>query len=436
MIKTIGIRREDKNEWERRVPLVPADVKELHEKYGIRILIQPSKIRVFTDEEYLKAGAEVREDLQEADIIFAVKEIPLHLLEKNKTYVFFSHTIKGQPYNMDLLRRLMEFECNLIDYELIADADDKRLITFSGYAGLAGVIETLHAFGRKMELNGYSTPFADLLQAYQYTSLEDAKAHIRKIGEMIAENGLPEELVPLTVGFLGYGNVSKGAQEMFDLLPFTTIEPGQLEALTAIGKNEVDNHCLYKIVFKEEDIVKPLNGEFNLDEYFNYPERFESIFHNYLPYLQVLVNCVYWTEDYPRFVTKENLKKDNSGTERSGLKVIGDITCDIDGSIEITRESTKPNKACYTYYAENDNFVDGIQDSGVTVMAIDNLPCEFPREASEEFSRELKMLVNGIANADYAADFAAINLPPEVKKATILYKGCLTEKLNYLKKFI
>jgi alpha-aminoadipic semialdehyde synthase len=253
---------------------------------------------------------------------------------------------------------------------------------------------------------------------------------------MIAKNGLPEELTPLTVGFLGYGNVSKGAQEMFDLLPFTTIEPGQLESLTTHEKNNVDNHCLYKVVFKEEDIVKPLHGEFNLDEYFNYPERFESIFHNYLPYLQVLVNCVYWTEDYPRFVTKENLKKDNSVIESSGVRVIGDITCDIDGSIEITRESTKPDKACYTYYAENDSFVDGIQDSGVTVMAIDNLPCEFPREASEEFSRELKMLVNGIVNAEYAADFDATNLPSEVKKATILYKGCLTEKFNYMKKFI
>lgn len=436
MIKIIGIRREDKNEWERRVPLVPDDVKELRNKYGIQTIIQPSGIRIFTDREYEDAGAEVREDFQKADTVFAVKEIPLRLLEQGKTYVFFSHTIKGQPYNMDLLRRLMELECNLIDYELIADADGKRLITFSGYAGLAGVIETLHAFGRKMRLNGCETPFDELKQAYQYNSLQEAKTHVGKIGEMIAENGLPKELTPLTVGFLGYGNVSKGAQEMFDLLPFKTVEPGQLEELMADGTDEVDSHCLYKVVFKEQDIVKPLRGEFSLDEYFNHPERYESVFYNYLPFLKILVNCVYWTEDYPRFVTRENLRNNHAAIEKCGVRVIGDISCDIGGSIEITKEATKPDNGCYTYHADRESFVDGIQKSGVTVMAIDNLPCEFPREASEEFSRELKKLVNGIASADFSADFHGADLPPEIEKATILYKGALTEKFAYMRKYI
>ncbi len=178
MIKTIGIRREDKNEWERRVPLVPGDVAELGEKYGIKTIIQPSEIRIFSDDEYQKAGAEIGEDLQGADAIFAVKEIPLHLLEHGKTYIFFSHTIKGQPYNMKMLKRLMELECNLIDYELIAGRKNNRLITFSSYAGMAGLIETLHAYGRKMKLNGYVTPFEEIKQAYQYNSLEEAKNHL------------------------------------------------------------------------------------------------------------------------------------------------------------------------------------------------------------------------------------------------------------------
>ncbi len=436
MIKTIGIRREDKNEWERRVPLVPNDVSELREKYGIRTIIQPSEIRIFSDEEYRKAGAEIGEDLQRADAIFAVKEIPLHLLEHGKTYIFFSHTIKGQPYNMKMLNRLMELECNLIDYELIAGRKNNRLITFSSYAGMAGLIETLHAFGRKMKLNGYATPFEGIKQAYQYDSLEEAKNHLRKIGGMIAENGLPKELAPLTVGFLGYGNVSKGAQEMFDLLPFKTIEPKQLEQLTGNGKNGSDKSCLYKVIFKEEDIVKPLKGAFDLQEYYDHPERFESLFHSYLPYLEILINCVYWTEKYPRFVTKENLKQNVHPGEESGLKVIGDITCDINGSIEITRESTMPDKACYTYHAENDSFVDGIQERGITVMAIDNLPCEFPREASTEFSQELKTFVNGIVTADFKADFNEIELPYEIKKATILYKGRLIGKFDYMNEFL
>jgi len=436
MLKSIGIRREDKNEWERRVPLVPNDVSELREKYGIKTIIQPSEIRVFSDEEYRKSGAEINEDLKAADAVFAVKEIPLHLLEHGQTYLFFSHTIKGQSYNMDLLKRMMELECNLIDYELITDRKSNRLITFSGYAGYAGLIETLHAFGRKMKLKRYETPFAEILQAYQYNSLEEAKIHIRKIGEMISEHGLPKELAPLTVGFLGYGNVSKGCQEIFDLLPFKTIEPKQLEQFIGKEKNGPDNHCLFKIIFKEEDMVKPLHGPFKLQEYFDHPERFESIFYNYLPHLKILINCVYWTKKYPRFVSKENLKKNIRLIEESGIQVIGDITCDINGSIEITKESTMPDKACYTYNAENDRFVDGIQDSGITVMAIDNLPCEFPREASNEFSQQLKTFVNGIVAADFKADYNAIVLPYEIKRAAILYNGSLTGKYEYMNEFL
>ena len=436
MAKTIGIRREDKNEWERRVPLVPGDVSELGEKYGIKTLVQPSEIRIFSDEEYRKAGAEISEDLQGADVVFAVKEIPLHLLEHGKTYIFFSHTIKGQPYNMKMLKRLMELECSLIDYELITGRKNNRLITFSSYAGMAGLIETLHAFGRKMKLDGYATPFEEIKQAYQYDSLEAAKNHIREIGRIITENGLPEDLAPLTVGFLGYGNVSKGAQEMFDLLPFKTIEPMQLEELVGRGENGLDNRFLYKVIFKEKDIVKPLRGSFDLQEYFDHPERYESLFHNYLPHLKVLINCIYWTEKYPRFVTKKSLKQNAHPDEESGLKIIGDITCDINGSIEITRESTMPDKACYTYNAENDSFVDGIMANGITVMAIDNLPCEFPREASTEFSQGLKTFVNGIVKADFEADYNEIELPYEIKKAVILHNGRLTGEFEYMKEFI
>ena len=143
--KTIGIRREDKNIWEKRVPLVPADIAGLQERHGIEAIIQPSKIRIFSDEQYQKAGAEINESLKSAEIIFSVKEIPSQLLESEKTYLFFSHTIKGQPHNMDMLKRLMQLKCNLIDYELIVDKMKNSLIAFGRYAGIAGLIETLYA---------------------------------------------------------------------------------------------------------------------------------------------------------------------------------------------------------------------------------------------------------------------------------------------------
>ena len=228
MSTILGIRREDKNEWEKRVPLIPSDIEELQKKFGIKTIVQPSPIRIFSNEEYKNSGAEVDEDLSDAKTIFAVKEIPEKLLEQGKTYIYFSHTIKGQSYNMSMLRKLMDLKCNLIDYERVVNEKNMRLIFFGRHAGLAGMIETLYAFGRKMKLKGYDTPFEKLKQAYLYSSLEDAKEEIAKIGREVADNGLPEDLGPLVVAFAGYGNVSKGAQEIFDLLPHKVIQPNQL----------------------------------------------------------------------------------------------------------------------------------------------------------------------------------------------------------------
>ncbi|HYA25404.1 MAG TPA: hypothetical protein VEF05_14665, partial [Terriglobales bacterium] len=130
MSAIIGIRREDKNKWERRVPLVPADASDLQEKRGMRILVQPSRVRVCRDDEYRSAGVEVNEDLGPASVILAIKEIPPHLLLPRKTYVFFAHVVKGQPHNMPMLRRLMELGCSLVDYEKVTDDQKRRLIFF------------------------------------------------------------------------------------------------------------------------------------------------------------------------------------------------------------------------------------------------------------------------------------------------------------------
>lgn len=433
-IKTIGIRREDKNDWEKRVPLVPSDIAELQKNHGIKTIIQPSEIRIFSDEQYQNAGAEINESLKSAEIIFAVKEIPARLLEPGKTYLFFSHTIKGQPYNIDMLKRLMELKCNLIDYELIVDEMKNRLIAFGRYAGIAGLIETLYAYGRKMKSKGYVTPFEEIKQAYRYASLQEAKEHIKLIGRKIVQHGLPEELSPLTVGFLGYGNVSKGAQEIFDLLPIQTIKPNQLKQFIAAGSS--NHHCLYKLVFKEEDLVKPLKGAFNLVDYYNHPEKFESVFSDYLTSLKILINGIYWTEEYPRFVTRKNLQENEPALRNSGLQLIGDISCDISGSIEITKEATMPDNACYTYDIIKDSFSDGIAGSGITVMAIDNLPCEFSHDASCSFSEKLKLFVNDISRADFEQIFDDIKLPEEIKGAMILHKGCLTKKYGHLNQFL
>ena len=261
---TIGIRREDKNKWERRVSITPDHVKEIKEKHDINTIVQPSEIRIFKEEEYKKNGATIAEDLKDANVIFAVKEIPSSFFQKNKTYVFFSHTIKGQDYNMPMLKKMMELGCNLIDYEKIADEKGRRLVFFGRYAGIAGMIDTLWAFGKRLEWKGIKTPFSEIKKTIEYNSLEDAKNHIRYIGQQIKEEGIPEQLAPIVIGFAGYGHVSSGAQEILDVLPVEEIGPGQLEAIH-------DHHAegvVYKVVFKEEDMVEPVSSEskFNLQK--------------------------------------------------------------------------------------------------------------------------------------------------------------------------
>ena len=429
----IGIRREDKNEWERRVPLIPEDLIEIKEKYKIDTLIQPSIIRCFPDNDYRNKGFTVVEDLSRADVVFAVKEIPIPFFRKGKTYVFFSHTIKGQPYNMPMLKRMMELGCNLIDYERILNENGVRLIFFGNYAGYAGMVETLHIFGQKLKLNGYSTPLEKIKQPYEYGSVEDAKKDIKKVAEEIKKVGLPKKLCPVIIGFAGYGNVSKGAQEIFDILPHKIITQDILPTLH--NSLTLDNSNFYKVVFKEEHLVKRIEGNFNLQEYYSHPEHYISKFDTYIPYLSVLVNCIYWDEKYPRLITKKYLK-DAMLTSGIKLQVIGDISCDVDGAIEITHKVTKPDNPAFSYFFDTEKFVDGIVKEGITVMAVDNLPCEFPVESSAAFSRVLKEFVPGIVNADFSFDFDKLKLPSPIKKALILHNGKLTNDYTYLTKFL
>ncbi len=453
MKKKIAIRLEDKNKWERRVALIPEHIMELNKEFGIEFIVQPSSLRIYSDNEYKKANAIISDDVSTADIVIGVKEMPIDFYEENKTYIMFSHTIKGQSYNIDMLKRLIELKVNLIDYETIVDENNKRLIFFGRYAGLAGMIETLYAYGQKLKLMGYYTPFEKIKQAYEYESLEQAKAEIKIIGEEIEENGYPSDIAPLIVGFTGYGNVSRGAQEIFDLLPFKIISPYIIDVNYENFTN--DNYNIYKVIFKEEDLVqlkeeyrveenkKPdysddnmHNQKFDLQDYYDNPYKYESKFETNLKNLSILVNCIYWTEDYPRLVTKEYLKRDTIIRSNLNLKVVGDISCDINGSIEITKEATMPDKPSFTYFAKEDRYEDGVSRLGVTVMAVDNLPCEFPKESSMAFSEVLKDFINGIASADFDANFDELDLPEPIKKGLILQNGQFTKDYEYMKDFL
>jgi alpha-aminoadipic semialdehyde synthase len=427
----VGIRREDKSVWERRVPIVPQDAKELKEEHDLRFLVQPSDTRVFREEEYTAAGALIQQDLSPSDVIVGVKEIPPTLLIPGKTYVFFAHVIKGQPYNMPMLQRLMDLRATLIDYEKVTDEQDRRLIFFGRHAGWAGMIDTLWALGQRLNCEQIETPFNTIRQAYAYDNLDAAREAVRQAGDRIRDEGLPTGLAPLVVGFAGYGNVSQGAQDIFDLLPHEVIEPDEL---AEVFEREPDPHTLYKVIFKEEHMVESLDPDrpFVLQDYYDYPERYRSRFADYLPYLTVLLNGIYWEEKYPRLVTKEDLRRLFRGPEQPRMRVVGDVSCDVGGAIEFNVQCTEPGDPIYVYNPLTGEVVMGCGVTGVVVLAVDILPSELPREASIDFSAVLKQFLPAIAHTDYDLPFGELDLPPEIRRAVILHRGKLTPDYEYL----
>ena len=436
MSTRIGIRREDKSRWERRVPVIPEHVRKLREEHGVEVWLQPSEIRVFSEQEYVQAGARVQEDLSPCPVIFAVKEIPLDFFEPGKTYVFFSHTIKGQPYNMPMLKRMLELGCTLIDYEKVMDERGRRLIFFGRHAGLSGMIDALWALGRRLNWEGIPNPFTEIRQTYQYESLAEAQEDVVRVGEKIAASGLPESIAPLIIGIAGYGNVSRGVQEILSLLPTLEIEPDEVEAVS-MGADYSRNR-VYKVVFKEEHTVEPISpaDRFELQDYYNHPEKYHSQFERYLPHLTVLMNCIYWEKKYPRLVTKASLKRLFGGEEQPRLRVIGDVSCDIEGAIECTLHCTEPDEPVFVYDPLADRAIPGYEGWGPVVLAVDILPSELPRESSADFSRVLLDYIPAIARADYSVPFEQLDLPPEIKRAVIAHRGELTPNYRYLEKFL
>jgi len=430
MSKFIGIRHEDKYVMERRAPLTPKHVERLIKLKNLDIVVQTSAKRVFTDQEYIDAGATVADNLSNCKVILGVKEMPLSFFEPEKTYVFFSHVIKGQSYNMPMLRKMMEMGCNLIDYEKIIDEQGRRLIFFGRYAGLAGMINSLWSMGLRLKEYGYETPFLKIKQAHTYHSLDDARKVVSEVGQEIAEKGLPADLKPFTIGFTGYGNVSQGAQEILGLLPVKEISPEKLTELST--RETLPDNLIYKVVFKEHHLSEHNAGiAFDLHDYYTHPADYRSIFTQYIPHLSILMNCMYWESRYPRLITKDYLKH-AFAEGRPKLTVIGDITCDPDGSIEITHKGTEIEDPVFVYNPDTGEAAMGHKGYGMMVMAVDILPSELPRDSSAGFADALVNFVKPIADCDFSETFEDLDLPRAIKKALILHNGNLTPDYTYL----
>ena len=387
----VAIRREDKNDWEARTPLTPEDVAALVRE-GVEVAVQPSRLRVYDDIEFERAGASLQEDISECPLVFGVKEIPVSHLEAGRTYVFFSHTIKGQDYNMPMLRHILDAGCGLVDYECITDDGGLRLVAFGEQAGQAGAIDTLWCLGRRLAAEGHRTPFETLKPAWKYDSLDDAKQAIRTVGEQIAERGLPERITPLVIGITGNGRVSGGAWDVVGELDPRRVEAFELPRLMRDG---ADSHRVHEVrLYPEHYVMRSADGGFDFDEYIAKPELYEAIIERHLPHLSVLINGIYWDERYPKLITREYLQQAWGAKQKPRLRVIGDVTCDIRGALESTVKATTPDKPAYVYDPATDREDDSAWTGpGPLVLAVDNLPCELPRDASESFSSALRGFV-------------------------------------------
>mmetsp|Transcript_71797 Transcript_71797/g.126776 ORF Transcript_71797/g.126776 Transcript_71797/m.126776 type:complete len:1110 (-) Transcript_71797:14-3343(-) len=441
----LGVRREDKNKWERRVPVAPRHVEALVSQ-GLRVLIQPCTRRVFTDAEYEEAGAELREDLSEASTIIAVKEVPPELLLPGRNWVFFSHTIKAQPAGMPLLDAAIEKKVRLVDYECITERGARgnpRLVAFGAFAGYAGAIDFLRGLGERFLALGFSTPLLHIGSAFMYPTLDEAKRAVSLAGEAIRKHGLPKALCPFTAVFTGTGNVSRGALEIFQLLPHEIVDPGALPELCERADRgqlaKEDCHKLYLSIATTEHMVRRSDGgPFDKLGYYAQPELYEPIFQDaVLPYSTVILNGMYWEARFPRLFTREDLHRHVvSGHDK--LLGVCDITCDADGSVP-TSQFSSIEQPFYVLNALTDKISLSLDEAGVLFHAVDHLPSELPREASEHFGDcllpFLPVLASELAPTEPSSSdrmAGSENLPMPIRGAIITEGGALARDFRYI----
>jgi alpha-aminoadipic semialdehyde synthase len=421
---TIGIRREDKSIWERRAPLVPEEAERLVRDDGVRLLVQPSSSRIFVDDDYRAAGAVITENLSACDVILGIKEIARDAIQPAKTYMFFSHTVKGQPHNMPMLRSLLDRRCSLLDHELVTDDRGRRLIAFGRHAGLAAALDALWILGRRLRHEGTASPFEDLRQSIEYADLDDARAAIRNVGEAIRKSGLPDAIRPLVIGVTGRGNVGTGVREMLDLLPIVEIRPVDLPRAAARARD--DGGDLVVVHWTTEELVEPVDSgrAFSRSEYAAHPDRYRARLAQSLPHLTLLFHGIQWSLDSPRLVSREHLREMwDVGSPR--LRVVADITCDVDGSLECTVRTTDPGDPAYVYDPATGRERAGIAGRGVVVVPVDIFPTEFPRDASRHFSRALGPMVAPLARMNPELGPEDPALPPPLRRSAIAVRGRL-----------
>jgi saccharopine dehydrogenase (NAD+, L-lysine forming) len=394
----IGIIKEEKVPKDKRVPLIPRHCKELTETFNnLEIIVQPSDIRCFTDAEYSAEGITLSEDLSDCDILMGVKEVPPASLIEGKKYFFFSHTIKKQPYNLKLMKALLAKKIEMIDYEVLKDISGNRIIGFGRYAGIVGAYNGIRGFGLKKGL-------FDIKPANQCHDRAELEQELKKV-----------KLPAIKIVITGGGRVAGGAMEILNVLKIKQVGPEEF-------LKETFNEPVYCQLHANDYNVLEDGTKGALDEFYNYPERFKSSFLPFAHSTDLLITCHYWDPKSPVLFTKEEMK-----SPEFKIKMIADITCDIEGSVPCTLKPSTIYDPFYGYDVNSEKITDSFKEDAVTIMAVDNLPCELPRDASSGFGRDLiRQVIPNLLGPD----------PDKIiDRATITKNGEITQGFDYLKEW-
>ncbi|XP_026732692.1 alpha-aminoadipic semialdehyde synthase, mitochondrial-like [Trichoplusia ni] len=440
--RIIAIRREDQSVWERRAPFSPTNVNRLV-RQGVKVIVQPSNRRAYPMQSYINAGAIVQEDISEASVILGVKQTPIDLLIPNKTYCFFSHTIKAQEANMPMLDAILKKNIRLIDYEKLMDDSGNRVVAFGKYAGVAGMVNILHGIGLRLLALGHHTPFMHIGPSHNYRNSSMARQAIRDAGYEVALGMMPKSLGPITFVFTGSGNVSQGSQEIFQELPHEYVPP---EMLRKVAEHGSPNKIYGCEVRRRHHLERKNGGGYDAQEYDEHPERYISTFAQKIaPYTSVLVNCIYWAVGSPKLLTIPDAKHLLLPSHTPWLpKSVGapalphrmlaicDISADPGGSIEFMNECTTIDTPFCLYDADRNKDTKSFKGPGVLVCSIDNMPTQLPRESTDFFGDLLYPYAEDIMKSDATKPLEEHNFSPVVQGAIITSNGKLTPPFEYI----
>ena len=394
-----GIIKERKNPPDRRVVFTPEELVRLKkENPQVQIKVESSDIRVFFDDQYRVFDIEVATDMTDCDVLFGVKEVPVEALIPNKKYFFFSHTIKKQAHNRKLLQAVLEKNIELYDHETIVDKNNKRLIGFGRYAGIVGAYNGIRAFGAKFEL--FNLPKAE--------TLSGKDALILKLKRLI--------LPPIKIVLTGHGKVANGAKEILDGMKIK-----QVSIENYLSKNYSEP------VYTQIDVLDYNKRKDGLlkdkKDFYENPKDYISDFERFTKVSDVFMAGHFYGNDAPVILSREMLQANDNK-----IKVVADISCDVNGPIECTIRASTISEPFFGYYPSENKEVDIFHPAAIVVMSVDNLPCELPKDASEGFG---EMFMEHVVPAFFNGDKDGI-----LQRAKMTENGKLTKRFAYLQEYV